>query len=627
MRTLPYGTWPSPISPADLADGQVALGEVRVDGSATYWLEGRPAEGGRQALVRRDGSGTQDVLPAPWNVRTRVHEYGGGAYAVVDGTVVFSHFDDGRLRRLDPGADEPVAITPEGAFRYAGLVLHGDHVYAVREDHGREPEPANELVRLDLAGPNDDGGTVLHTGTDFVSRPAVSPDGSRIAFVVWDHPSMPWDSTRLVRADLDDAGAHDPVAVAGGEGVSISQPQFGPDGALWFVGDESGWWLLHRDSGDGPVALHDVQADHAEPQWVLGMHDYAILDADRALVRWWTLDGQGLGVLDARTGHVTQLPAEDVGTYHDDLVAAPGGEVALLRGRADRLPEVVRGSAEGRLRVLASAGGERLDAAYVSLPEAWSWRNSGGDEVHGILHRPRHAEIEGPAGAAPPLVVMVHGGPTGRTEAGFTTGTHFWTTRGFAVLQVNYSGSTGFGRAYRDRLLGRWGLVDIDDCVTGALSVAGAGLADRAGLTIRGGSAGGYAVLRAMTTSDAFAAGTSLFGVADLGALAEHTHKFESRYLDRLVAPWPDGEEVYRERSPIHHVADLHGELLLLQGADDMVVPLAQAEDMAAAMREAGRDVELAVYDGEGHGFRRKDTIVDALERELAFYTRVLGLG
>ena len=293
----------------------------------------------------------------------------------------------------------------------------------------------------------------------------------------------------------------------------------------------------------------------------------------------------------------------------------------------DRLPEVVRGPVGGPVRVLARAGSVALDPESVSTAQPWQWADTDGLRVHGLLHAPRAAGVEGPEGELPPLLVMVHGGPTGRTEASFSTTTQFWTSRGFAVLQVNYSGSTGYGRAYRDRLLGRWGQLDIDDCVTGALSLALAGRVDPTRLAIRGGSAGGYAVLRAMTTSRAFAAGTSLFGVADLAAMAAETHKFESRYLDRLVAPWPEGEAVYRDRSPIHHVDRLHGELLLLQGADDKVVPLAQAQDMAEAMRAAGRDVELTVYEGEGHGFRRAESIVDALGRELAFYQRALRLG
>ncbi|PKW25452.1 S9 family peptidase [Phycicoccus duodecadis] len=623
--TAPYGTWPSPVTPESMTGGQVVLSEVRVDGPDTYWLEGRPAEGGRQALVRHDGSTARDVLAAPWNARTAIHEYGGGSYAVAGGRVVFSHAGDGRLYRLDPGAQEPVALTPEGPWRYGGLVLHDDVVLAVREDLAREPEPADELVRIPLDGESAGVAEVLFGGTDFVSRPAVSPDGRSLAWVVWDHPNMPWDSTRLLRAPLGADGLGEPQVVAGGEGVSVAQPVFGPDGALWFVSDASGWWLVHRDAGDGPVAVHDVEADHATPPWVLGVHDLAVLDADHALVHWWEGPGQGLGVLDATTGDVAI--SSDGGAFHDSLVAAGDGEVALRRGHVDALPAVVRGPAAGPYRVLATSAPQALDPGYVSAAEPWAWTDSAGLDVHGLLFRPRHPELVGPEGERPPLVVMVHGGPTSRSEAGFSSAVHFWTTRGFAVLDVNYSGSTGYGRAYRDRLLGQWGVIDIDDCVTGARSLADAGVVDGDRLVIRGGSAGGYAVLRAMTTSDAFAAGTSLFGVGDIAALAQDTHKFESRYTDRLIAPWPEGEEIYRDRSPVHHADRLHGELLLLQGDADLVVPLAQAETMAAAMRAAGRDVELTVYEGEGHGFRRSESLIDAYERELAFYRRVLALG
>lgn len=623
MRRLPHGTWPSPITPESLAEGQAGIDEVRVDGADTYWLENRPGEAGRTVLVRHDGSGRVDVLPPPWNVRSRVHEYGGGAYAVEHGTVVLSHLGDDRVYRLDRGGAEPVPITPTDGCRYAGLVLRGEHVYAVREDHSREPEPANEIVRLDLHGGNEHGGVVLASGTDFVSRPAVSADGRWLAWVAWDHPDMPWDSTRLWRARLSDGGAGDPEHVAGGPGVSVAQPQFGPDGALWFVSDASGWWTVHRDAGSGPVSLHPAGADHAEPQWSLGMVDLAVLGADHALVRWWSADRALLGVLDAASGTVQRLDVEGVAFSHLHSV---DGELALRRGLAERLPEVVRGPLAGPVRVLGRAGHVTLDLADISQAEAWSWTDGAGLRVHGLFHEPRRTGVEGMPGERPPLLVMVHGGPTGREEATFAMSTQFWTTRGFGVLHVNYSGSTGFGRAYRDRLRGQWGVVDIDDCVTGALSLAAAGRVDGDRLAIRGGSSGGYSVLRAMTTSRVFAAGTSLFGVADLAALAAETHKFESRYCDRLVAPWPDGEAVYRDRSPIHHVDRLHGELLMLQGADDQVVPLAQAERMAAAMRAAGRDVELAVYPGEGHGFRRADSIVDALTRELAFYTRVMGL-
>ena len=404
------------------------------------------------------------------------------------------------------------------------------------------------------------------------------------------------------------------------------QPTFGPDGALWFLSDESGWWTVHRDTGSGPVALHEARADHAAPQWTLGMVDLAVLDADRALVRWW--DGAGARCSACSTPAPATVEPLDVEGVAFDQLQAVDGELALRRGLADRLPEVVRGP----LGEAAAGAGHGRRRSSWTRPTCRPRRPGRGPTptgltVHGLLHHPRAAGTEGPEGELPPLVVMVHGGPTSRTEASFALSTQFWTTRGFAVLHVDYSGSTGYGRAYRERLLGRWGVLDIDDCVTGATSLAAAGQVDPTRLAIRGGSAGGYAVLRAMTTSRAFAAGTSLYGVADLASFVADTHKFESRYLDRLVAPWPEGEAVYRERSPIHHVDDLHGELLLLQGADDMVVTLSQAREMAEAMRAAGREVELEVYPGEGHGFRRAQSIVDALTRELDFYRRALRLG
>lgn len=624
MTTQPHGTWPSPIAPADLTAGQARIDEVRVDGAATYWLESRPWEKGRTALVRHDGTKRSDVLPEPWNVRSRVHEYGGGSYAVRDGLVVVSEFTDGRLRRIDPGSSEPVAFTPELAVRYGGLVLHGDHVYAVREDHRGDGEPVNELVRLDLHGDNADGGVVLAAGSDFVSRPAVAPDGTAIAWIAWDHPNMPWDSTRLLVADLGAQGASRPRVVAGGDGIAVSQPQFGPDGSLWFISDESNWWTLHRHDASGTVAVHEHEADFAQPQWVLGMVDYALLPEGRVLTRRWVGAGSRLGVLDPRDGRLVDV--DDEGVMFEHLVSASDGEVAFRRGLADRLPEVVRGPLTAAKRVLASSAPTAPDPAFVSRAEARSWTNGAGLTTHGLLYRPHNPDASAPEDELPPLLVFVHGGPTSRTEPAYTSLVQFWTTRGFAVLDVNHGGSTGYGRAFRERLNGQWGIVDIDDCVSGVRALADAGVVDGGRVAIRGGSAGGYTTLRALTSSTVFAAGTSLYGISDLRALLADDHKFESRYTTTLVAPWPEGEEVYLERSPLFHIDALHGELLLLQGADDLVVPVVQAQAMADAMAEAGKDVELVIYEGEGHGFRRAETVIDALERELAHYQRVFGL-
>ncbi|WP_035938425.1 alpha/beta hydrolase family protein [Knoellia aerolata] len=626
MTVLPFGSWPSPLSPAALTAATRGLDEVRVDGSDTYWLESRPWENGRVVLVRHVGStgAVDDVVGEGVNVRSRVHEYGGGAYAVRSGTVVVTTMPDLRVHVV--AADGSLrAITPEGGFRYGGLVLADGFVLAVREDHSGDGEPVNTLVRLSVDDDNADGGTVIWEGTDFVGRPALSPDGLELAVVTWDHPNMPWDTTTLRRAVLAGAasdGASAWEVVAADEDVSVGQPRFAPDGSLWFVSDASGWWNLMRDGGSGPEAVHRTESDFMQPQWVLGMGDYALLDDGRALVHWWA-DGVGrLGVLDPETGDLADAGVPGVQFDH---LQAVGDEIVVRVGTPTELPVVVRGRIGGPVTTLRRSRDDGLDPAYATAPQAWSWTNSGGLDVHGVFLPPGHAQAVGPDGELPPLLVFVHGGPTARAEAGLQLGRAFWTTRGFAVLDVNHSGSTGHGRAYRDRLLGRWGVVDIDDVVTGARSLADAGLVDGDRLAISGGSAGGYSVLRALTTSDAFAAGTSYFGVADLEALASDTHKFESRYLDRLVGPYPEAKDLYVERSPIHHLDAVQGAVLLLQGGIDEVVPPAQAESMAAALRAAGKDVDLVMYPEEGHGFRAAEAIEDSVTRELAFYGRVFG--
>lgn len=635
MQIASYGTWTSPITAESLTTGTARIDEVRVEGPHTWWLESRPWEGGRSALVRHDGHTGErhDVLPEPWNVRSRVHEYGGGAYAIGNGVVIFSDFATNRLYRVstdeNPIQLDPTPITPEAAVRFGGLVVHERTVYAVREDHrgvtGRAGadgggEPVNEIVRLDLDSTNEECGVVIATGTDFVSRPAVSPDGTRIAWVSWDHPNMPWDSTTLWVGELTHDGVTDVRQVAGGEGVSVLQPEFAEDGTLWFISDETGFWNLVRDE---PRAVFASEGDFGMPPWTLGFVDYALLDDGRVLTRRHVGETARLALLDPGTGGLTDIA--DEGTMFEHL-QCDGSQIACRRLLADRDPEVVRGPAEGPLEVVARSSTDTPDEGYVSRPEPFTWTNSSGQDVHGILYRPQNAQFRAPEGELPPLLVSIHGGPTSRAEAAYAQGTQFWTSRGFAVLDVNHGGSTGYGREYRERLRGQWGVVDIDDTLTGAAALADAGIVDGSRLAIHGGSAGGYTVLRALTAGDEFAAGTSYFGISDLKGLLADDHKFESRYTVWLIAPWPEGRAVYDERSPINHIDALSGELLLLQGADDLVVPVTQAQQMADAMEAAGKDVELVIYAGEGHGFRKAETIVDSLERELAHYQRAFGL-
>ena len=557
------------------------------------------------------------------NVRSCVHEYGGGAYDVRDGAVVVTTMPDLGVHLVEAGGTLR-RIAAGGEVRYGGLVLGDGFVLAVREDHAGDGEPVNALVRLALDSENPGGGTVLWQGSDFVGRPALSNDGTEVAIVTWEHPNMPWDASTLRRGALADSGVRQWEIVVDEPGVSVGQPRFAADGSLWFVSDESGWWNLYRQPqpGQPAAAVHRAEADFMQPQWVLGMSDYAFLENHLVMVHWWA-DGLGrLGVVDAETGQLSE--AGIPGVQFNQLQAADG-EVAVLTSTPKELPTIVRGRLGAGFRTLRRSREEGLDPASAGVAQAWTWTNSSGDDVHGLFLPPASQEAAGPVDELPPLLVFVHGGPTARTEAGLQLMRAFWTTRGIAVFDVNYSGSTAHGRVYRDRLQGQWGVIDNDDIVTGARSLADAGLVDGERLAIRGGSAGGYAVLRALTTSDAFAAGTSYFGVADLGALATETHKFESRYIDGLVGPYPAEKATYDERSPINHLDSVHGSVLLLQGGMDEIVPPGQAETMADGMRAAGQNVELVVYPGEGHGFRAAAAIEDSLHRELAFYGRVFG--
>ncbi|HET8601122.1 MAG TPA: prolyl oligopeptidase family serine peptidase [Segeticoccus sp.] len=582
------------------------------------------------------------MLPEGWNVRSRVHEYGGGAYAVRSGRVVFVDFAAQRLWqvRADDGAP-PVPVTPEGAMRYGGLVLDERRgaVFCVREDHsgdGSGEEPANTLVRVDLDAAGNPAGTVLVEGPDFVSRPALSADGSRIAWVQWNHPNMPWDSTTLWVAELDESGSlRAPRRVAGGPGEAITEPVWAPDGRLVFLSDRTGWANLYAvdlpvEEGDpadpAPVAtaLLPMEREFGTPQWTLGMSSYGFA-GDRLVCTWLTDGLAHLGVL-SPVGHLTELttPATDVTT-----VQAGDDEVVCHASFADNPGAIVRISlcacaADVALTELARSS-EPVDARYVPRPEPVEWTTGGAHTAYGFFYAPTNPHFIAPEGERPPLVVMCHGGPTSFHPGAFRLDVAWFTSRGVAVLDVNYRGSSGYGRAYREQLQGNWGIVDVEDCSTGALAMAELGRADASRLAITGGSAGGYTTLAALTFTDTFSAGASFYGISDLSAIAQETHKFESHYTDGLVGPWPAAREVYAERSPVRHVDRLSCPLILLQGADDLVVPPNQAQLMAEAVAAKGLPVAFLLFEGEGHGFRRAENVVRAREAELWFYGEVFG--
>jgi dipeptidyl aminopeptidase/acylaminoacyl peptidase len=623
----PCGSWSSPISSQVLAGDRADLDEPRIVDGHVYWLEGRGSEGGRVVLVR-DGV---DLTPAPFNVRTRVHEYGGGAYVVHGDLVVFSNFADLRLYRLDlsnlDAGPRPITPGAESGVRFADLRVDAARgsLLAVREDHRGAAEVVNTIVRLDLDGPNDGTGTVLVAGPDFVAAPRLSPDGARLAWLQWDHPNMPWDSTQLWVAELDGNGVlTERVCVAGGDGVAVTEPVWAPDGRLLFLSDQTGWANLYAalPGSSEPVAVAPAEAEFGWPQWVLDRPSYGVA-TDGTIVCTWLEHGLGhLGTV-SPDGRRATLALD--GTAYDE-VRVEGTTVVGLADFADRPGAVFRTDlATGGTTVLRTELGHEVPPGLVGRPEPVSWTNGTGQEVHGIFHPPANDAFAVPDGERPPLVVRVHGGPTSMTRVFFSLDTAYWTSRGLAVLDVNYGGSTGYGRRYRERLKGMWGLTDVDDTVTGALAMADTGRVDRTRLAIRGGSAGGFTTLAVLTGSDAFAAGASHFGVGDLEGLARDTHKFESRYLDGLVAPYPQGRDVYLERSPVHHVDSLSAPMILLQGLDDKVVPPAQAREMAAAVRAKGFPVALLEFEGEGHGFRSAVAMVRSRDAEAYFYSKVFG--
>jgi dipeptidyl aminopeptidase/acylaminoacyl peptidase len=636
-QTEPYGSWATPVTSEVVVKQAVRLSDVRVDGRDVIWSEGRPAEGGRTTLVRHNPDGTlTELLPLEANARTTVHEYGGGAWWVSDGVVWYAAWDDQRLYRRDPETGQPTALTPQPELprgdRYADgdVSPDGQWIACVREHHPRQGSIAdvrNEIVRLAAHEPSTP--EVLVSGPDFVSDPRWSPDG-QLCWLEWDHPNMPWDGTRLHVGDP----RGERRLVAGGPDESVSEPRWLPDGSLVFISDRTGWWNLYRwvpESGE-VEAQTALEAEIGMPQWLFGLSArYAHLPDGRivfARIRDG-FDGVSVRLQDGEVVDV-DVPLTSVYTLRaaepDSVVvvaASPHSESAVMRIALADQADV---AAVETLRAPRDLGQLGVPEDYISVPQAVGFPSAGGRTAYGLLYEPVHPGSEGPDDELPPLLVDVHGGPTAQVVPELDIDIQYWTSRGFAVLCVNYGGSTGFGRRYRDLLRGTWGVVDVDDCLWAARWLAEQGRADPDRCVIRGGSAGGFTTLAALVREDAvFAAGADYFGVADLEALALDTHKFESHYLDRLVGPYPAMRDLYRERSPIEHIDRFATPLIVLQGLKDEVVSPNQATMIVEALKRKGVPVAYLPFAGEQHGFRRAENIRRALDAELSFYGQIFG--
>jgi dienelactone hydrolase len=648
-KTAPYGSWSSPITSDLIVASTIGLGEILLDGTDVYWLESRPQEGGRSVIVRRapDG-GVADITPplptggeAVFSVRTRVHEYGGGAYLVSGGVVYFCNDANQRLYRQEPGA-APVAITPDPArprgLRYADGVMDAtrERMIWVREDHTTAaPEPVNTLVEipLDPARPQ----RVLQSGRDFYAAPRLSPDRHRLAWLEWNHPNMPWIGCELWVGEVAaDGSVGRKRLVAGGDDESLFQPEWSPDGTLYFVSDRAQpslggrWWNLFRVRGDAvegsaPIEpVHPLAAEFGRPQWQFRMSAFAFSSAGQLVCSYVQNGIHRMAGVELGT-----LQTSPIATQYEDIssLRASAGRVYFRGGSSTSPPAVVElDLASGRAETLKLSTTQDVEACRgcLSVPEPVTFDTDNGLQAYGLFYAPQNTDFVAPSGELPPLIVHCHGGPTAAASPTLSWGTQYWTSRGFAILDVNYGGSTGYGREYRLRLQGNWGIVDVADCVNGARHLAQTRRVDPEQWAISGASAGGYTTLAVLTFRNEFKTGASYYGVSDLEALAKDTHKFEARYLDGLVGPYPQRKDLYVARSPLHSAQLLSVPVAFFQGAEDAVVPPQQAEEMVEALRRRRIPSLYLLFGGEQHGFRQADNIKRALDAELYFYATFL---
>ncbi len=623
MMQKPYGSWKSPISGKTLVQSSLRLGQIQIDGDSVTWTEGRPAEKGRTALMHWSGSDIHEITPPDSDVRTRAHEYGGGAFLNAGGYRFYINNSDQQIYEvLANGETRQVTHKPE--YRFADMILDQkrDLLYAVGEDHSDTQNIENYLVRIALNGGKFQ---IVAEGFDFYSNPQLSSDGTQLLFLTWNHPNMPWDGTQLRLADLDDEGNIVGIQeIAGGITESIFQPLWDPDGSIYFVSDRNGWWNIYRYSNSQVTCVLEKQAEFGLPQWVFGMSKYAVLNSGDLVAAYSDLSGSKLVRIDVNQGIFKDISTPYTGI---DQVRGSKHRIAFI-GYTDSQPGeiVTMDMVTNTSRTLRKSADTDIDGSYISKSQHISFETASDEMTHAWFYPPKNPNYEAPPEDLPPLIVLSHGGPTGNSSGAFSLAIQYWTTRGFAIVDVNYSGSTGYGRAYRERLKGNWGVRDVQDCAAAAKYLADAGLVDRARLIIKGGSAGGYTTLAALTFMDVFKAGASYYGVGDLTLLAQDTHKFESRYLDSMIGPYPQEKQLYFDRSPLNFADQLDCPVIFMQGLDDPVVPPNQAESMVAALKQNGIPVAYLPFEGESHGFRKSTTVIKSIESEYYFYTQIFGI-
>lgn len=623
-KIAPYGSWKSPITSDLIVAGTIGLGGVAFDGEDIYWLEGRPTEGGRNVLVRQTADGVvKDITPPPFNVRTRVHEYGGGSFVIADGTIYFSNFSDRRIYQQKSDS-EPQPLTAESKRRYADYIVDSqrNRLICVCEDHAREGEPENTIVSIDLKTGEIE---TLVSGSDFYTSPRLCVNGTHLVWISWNHPNMPWDETQLWMAKINPDGSLGQAKwIAGGSEESICEPRWSPDGRLYFSSDRGGWWNLYGYNQDGIIELlWEMKAEFAYPHWVFGISTYDVASPTQIIC---TYTQNGSWYLASLNTDTKQLQPIDTPYTNISSLQVQGDRVAFIGGSPTQATAIALLNLKtGETEILKKSSYINLDLGYFSSPEAIAFPTENGLTAYAWYYPPKNKDYTAPPEEFPPLLVKSHGGPSAAASASFNLRIQYWTSRGFGYLDVNYGGSTGYGREYRHRLNHQWGIVDVDDCVNAAKYLVEQGKADKNRLAISGGSAGGYTTLAALTFRDTFKAGASHYGVSDLEILARDTHKFEARYLDRLVGKYPEEKTVYEARSPIHFTDRLSCPVIFFQGLEDKVVPPNQAEMMVAAIKQKGLPVAYVPFEGEQHGFRRAENIKRALDGEFYFYSRVFG--